>query len=200
MDIDLDFGDRTSILNLIQHVPAAMSKNDRLVRHVSGVYVNAIPRNSVSGTAAIDYRIAEQLGYVKLDFLNVSLYKQIRDPAHLNELMNRCPPWQRLRDPEFFSQLIHIGRHYSTMQRMPEPVDSIERMAMFLAVIRPSKRHLIGQRWTRVAQTVWDIDQDAAYGFKKAHGVAYSHLVCVHMNLCDSADKDNTAPLALLGG
>jgi hypothetical protein len=198
MDIDLDFGDRNSILNLIQHVPAAMVKNDRLVRHVSGVYVNDVPYNSVSGTAAIDYRIAEQLGYVKLDFLNVTLYQQIASPQQLTKLMDRTPPWTRLLDSEFFSQLIHIGRHYNTMRQMPEPVDSIERMAMFLAVIRPSKRHLIGQRWATVAQTVWQVSEDGAYGFKKSHAHGYATLVAVQMNLCDLADKNDTASLALL--
>lgn len=198
MDIDLDFGDRNSILNLIQHVPAAMVKNDRLVRHVSGVYVNDVPYNSVSTTAAIDYRIAEQLGYVKLDFLNVTLYQQIASPQQLAKLMDRTPPWTRLLDSEFFSQLIHIGRHYNTMRQMPEPVDSIERMAMFLAVIRPSKRHLIGQRWATVAQTVWQVSEDGAYGFKKSHAHGYATLVAVQMNLCDLADKNDTASLALL--
>ena len=188
MDIDLDFGDRDLVLAKIRHTPAAMVRERQLVRHVSGVYVNDIPYNSVSNTAAIDYETAEEIGYVKLDFLNVSLYKQIRDPAHLTELMERVPPWHRLRDPEFCGQLIHIGRHYGTIRRMPEPINSIERMAMFLAIIRPSKRHLIGQRWATVARTVWDNSQDGAYGFKKAHAISYSHLVCVNMNLLDLTD------------
>jgi hypothetical protein len=188
MDIDLDFGDRDLILSKIRHVPAAMLKNDRLVRHVSGVYVNDIPKNSVTQTAAIEYQTAEQLGYVKLDFLNVNLYKQIQGPDHLTQLMEREPAWQRLCDPEFFSQLIHIGRHYTTMRQMPEPVDTIERMAMFLAVIRPSKRHLIGQRWSTVAQTVWEVSEDGAYGFKKSHAHGYATLVAINMNLLDLAD------------
>jgi hypothetical protein len=188
MDIDLDFGDRDLELAKIRHTPAAMVRERQLVRHVSGVYVNNIPYNSASNTAAIDYETAEEIGYVKLDFLNVSLYRQIRDPAHLTELMERVPPWHRLRDPEFFGQLIHIGRHYSTMRRMPEPVDSIERMAMFLAIIRPSKRHLIGQRWTNVARTVWAVSEDGPYGFKKSHAHGYATLVAVHMNLLDLAN------------
>jgi hypothetical protein len=188
MDIDLDFGDRDAILSCIRHVPAAMLRDGRLTRHVSGVYVNNIPRNSVTATAAIEYQTAEQLGYVKLDFLNVNLYRQIQDPDHLTRLMERPPPWHRLNETEFFSQLIHIGNHYATMRRMPEPVDSIERMAMFLAVIRPSKRHLIGQPWARVAQTVWQVSEDGTYGFKRSHSIAYSTLVMVHMNLLDLAD------------
>ena len=188
MDIDLDFGDRDAILSCIHHVPAAMLRDGRLARHVSGVYVNDIPRNSVTETAAIEYQTAEQLGYVKLDFLNVNLYRQIKDPDHLTRLMERTPPWHRLNETEFFSQLIHIGNHYATMRRMPEPVDSIERMAMFLAVIRPSKRHLIGQPWGRVSQTVWQVSEDGTYGFKKSHAHGYATLVAVHMNLLDLAD------------
>jgi hypothetical protein len=198
MDIDLDFGDRDLILAQIKHIPAAMLRDNRLTKHVSGVYVNNIPKNSVTQTAAIEYQTAEQLGYVKLDFLNVNLYRQIKNTAHLTQLLERDPPWQRLQDPEFFSQLSHIGRHYSTMTRMPEPVNSIERMAMFLAVIRPSKRHLIGQRWVKVAQTVWDIGTEGGYGYKKSHGLAYSHLVAVHMNLLDLADQHHTTTLAAL--
>jgi hypothetical protein len=191
MDIDLDFGDRDAILSCIQHIPAAMLRDGQLARHVSGVYVNDIPRNSITATAAIEYQTAEQLGYIKLDFLNVNLYRQIQDPDHLTRLMERPPPWHRLNEPEFFSQLIHISNHYATMRRMPEPVNSIERMAMFLAVIRPSKRHLIGQRWSRVAQTVWQVSEDGTYGFKRSHSIAYSTLVMVHMNMIELQEHNS---------
>jgi hypothetical protein len=66
---------------------------------------------------------------------------------------------------------------------MPEAVNSIARMAMFLAVIRPAKRHLIGLPWARVAETIWERPVDDGYYFKKSHAVAYAHLVTVNMNL-----------------
>jgi hypothetical protein len=66
---------------------------------------------------------------------------------------------------------------------MPEAVTSIARMAMFLSVIRPAKRHLIGQTWATVAQTVWQRPDNDEYYFKKSHAVAYAHLVVVNMNL-----------------
>ena len=66
---------------------------------------------------------------------------------------------------------------------MPEAVDSIPRMAMFLSVIRPAKRHLIGLPWAEVSKTVWAKPTDDSYFFKKAHAVSYAHLVCVNMNL-----------------
>jgi hypothetical protein len=71
---------------------------------------------------------------------------------------------------------------------MPEPITSIARMAMFLAIIRPGKKHLIGKPWREVALTVWDKTDDG-YTFKQAHAVSYAHLVALHMNLLShSAD------------
>jgi hypothetical protein len=96
--------------------------------------------------------------------------------------MAQEPDWSRLYDPEFCSQLIHIGNHYETLIKMPEAVDSIPRMAMFLALIRPGKRHLLGKTWREVAETIWDATEEG-YTFKRSHSVAYSHLVAVHINL-----------------
>jgi hypothetical protein len=60
-------------------------------------------------------------------------------------------------------------------------------MAMFLAVIRPAKRHLAGKTWSEVARTVWNRPTDGSYYFKKAHSVSYAHLVAIHMNLLAEA-------------
>ena len=85
-------------------------------------------------------------------------------------------------DVDFCSLLIHIGAHHDLLMKCPEPVNSIPRMAMFLAIIRPGKRHLIGLPWAKVAETIWDKTADG-YIFKRAHAVGYAHLVAVHMNL-----------------
>ena len=65
---------------------------------------------------------------------------------------------------------------------MPNPINSIVELAMFLAVIRPGKRHLIGRPWKEVKLTIWDRPLDGYY-FKQSHSIAYAHLVAVHMNL-----------------
>ena len=103
--------------------------------------------------------------------------------------MAQEPAWDRLYDPEFCAQLIHINAHYDTLIKMPEAVNSIPRMAMFLAVIRPAKRHLIGEKWANVAKTVWDRPADDGYYFKKSHAVAYAHLVVVNMNLLSNSTE-----------
>lgn len=182
-DIDIDFGDREKILSLIEHIPAAMRKVSPMRKHATGIYVTDIPYDPVNDMAAIDYAEAEKRGYLKLDFLNVHVYNQVRDEKHLIELM-REPNWDNLKNKDFVEKLIHLGNQYSTLRNMPEPVNSIPRLAMFLAIIRPGKKHLIGKSWQDVAKTVWDKDQ-TGYTFKKSHAVAYAHLVAVHMNLLE---------------
>jgi hypothetical protein len=56
-------------------------------------------------------------------------------------------------------------------------------MAMFLAMLRPAKKHLQGKCWDEVRKTVWQKDADGQYGFKKAHAISYSLACVVNMNL-----------------
>ena len=182
-DVDIDFADRTRILSVIRHVPASIHPDGTTTAHNTGVYVHDIPVDPITQRAALDYRVAEQRGYVKLDFLNVGVYSAVRDEQHLNELLNTPPDWNSLYNREFCQQLIHVGKHYDTLLKFPEPVNSIARLAMFLAAIRPAKRHLIGKTWQEVGKTIWDNDGTGGYAFKKSHSISYSHLVVVHMNL-----------------
>jgi hypothetical protein len=183
-DIDIDFGDRDKLLQVIKHTPAAMRNVNPIRKHATGVYVTDIPYDPIHDMASIDYNEADKRGYFKLDLLNVHVYSQVRDELHLIELMGD-PDWSRLTDKSYVEKLIHLNNQFYNLQKMPEPVDSIPRLAMFLAVIRPGKKHLIGQRWIEVAKTVWDKGTDG-YTFKKAHAIAYSQLVVVHMNLLNN--------------
>ena len=180
-DIDIDFADRQQVLDLLNVTPASIIRDGKLVKHNTGVYATDIPVDPFSGSASLDYNDAEDRGYMKLDLLNVHVYKQVRDETHLVKLMQE-PDWTKLYDPAICAQLIHINNHYDTLLKMPEPVDSIPRLAMFLAVIRPGKRQLIGKTWKEVAETVWD-KVEGEYSFKKAHAIAYSQLVVVNLNL-----------------
>ena len=180
-DIDIDFADREQVLNLLNVTPASIIRDSKLTRHNTGVYATDIPVDPFVGSASLDYNVAEDRRYMKLDLLNVHVYKQVRDESHLIELM-REPDWTKLYDPAICSQLIHINNHYDTLLKMPEPVNTIPRLAMFLAVIRPAKRHLIGRTWKEVAASVWD-KVEGEYAFKAAHAIAYSTLVVINLNL-----------------
>ena len=178
-DIDLDFANREDVLKLIQHTPARQS-NGR--KHNSGIYVTDIPWDPVNQCAAIDYETAEQRGYFKLDFLNMSVYQLVKDPAHYQEMLDATPPWQRLwTDHTWASQLVHVGQ-YTNLLEIMRP-DSIQRLAAFISIIRPGKAHLQTRPWAEVFASVWDGDTSRGYTFKKAHSISYAMLVSLHMNL-----------------
>ena len=187
-DIDIDLGERDKLLAVIKHIPASMRNVIPNRKHPTGVYITDIPHDPVNDMAALHYVDAEKRGYFKLDLLNVHVYEQVRDEAHLIELMNE-PDWTVLKERATVEKLIHLGNSYDLIQRMPEPIDSIPRLAMFLAAIRPAKRHLIGRTWKEINQTVWDKDH-TGYSFKRSHAVAYAQLVVVHMNLLKGHSND----------
>ncbi len=180
-DIDIDLGDRDKLLAVIKHIPASMRNVTPARKHPTGVYITEIPYDPINDMSSLHYSDAETRGYFKLDLLNVHVYEQVRDEQHLIELMVE-PDWSMLSDRSTVEQLIHLGNSFDLIQRMPEPINSIPRLAMFLAAIRPAKRHLLGRTFKEINQTVWDKDQ-TGYSFKRSHAVAYAQLVVVHMNL-----------------
>ena len=182
-DIDIDVGNRDKVLEVIEHIPASIRKNNTVKKHPTGIYVTNVPYDPINDMCSLDYEVAEERGYLKLDILNVHVYNKIVDEKHLIELL-REPNWTNLNNRNFVEQLIHLGNQYDTLQKMPEPINSIPRLAMFLAVIRPSKRYLIGKTYKEVAQSVWEKESDG-YQFKKSHAISYAHLVVVHMNLLE---------------
>lgn len=187
-DIDIDVPDRSAVLALIKHTPARQTTDGRPRPHNSGVYVTDIPYDPVHGCASIDYEQAESRGYFKIDLLNMTVYKGVRDHAHLKHLMTETPPWQRLwQDPAWAQQLVHIGRYTDLLAAMRP--DSIPKMAAFISIIRPGKAHLQNCSWPEVFQSVWDGDTSRGYTFKKSHAVSYAALVAVHMNLLNTAHQ-----------
>lgn len=185
-DIDLDFADREQVLKLIQHVPARQTVDGRVRKHNSGVYVTDVPWDPVNECAAVDYQLAEQRGYFKIDFLNMHVYKLVQSPEHYEQMLAATPPWQRLwQDTEWTKQLVHIGNYTDLLSAMKP--DSIPRMAAFISIIRPGKAHLQKKDWKTVFESVWDGDDSRGYTFKKAHSLSYAVLVTLHMNLLNQA-------------
>jgi len=184
-DVDIDVADRDRLLSLFDKWTNARLENNS--KHNTGVYFTDIPYDAINETATLDYKVAEELGYFKLDILNVSVYQLVNNYDHLEQMMERDPPWERLwTDSAFCEKVIHVGNYYNLLQQMKP--DTIERMAMFLALIRPSKKHLIGKNWKEIAETIWEKPSDNSYYFKKSHSVSYAVLVKLHINLLDTLD------------
>jgi len=180
-DIDIDFLDRDQALNLFKHVKASRVDEGKLVKHNTGVYLHEVPVSAIEGLCAVPYEEAEDRGYFKIDFLNVGIYKGVRDEAHLVELMNREPLWDLLLDDNFSSLLFHVNGHGGIL-RETQP-KTVEQLAAVLAMIRPAKRHLVGKDWTTIMKEVWAKPENNDYFFKKSHATAYAAAIVVQMNL-----------------
>lgn len=180
-DIDIDFPDREQALKVLKHIRASRKDGENLVPHNTGIYLQSIPYNPVTNLANIDYKEAEERGYFKIDFLNVSIYKDVKNEDHLNQLLNTEPLWELLEQDDFTDLLFHVNGHGAILRAMKPK--NIEQLAAILAIIRPAKRYLIGKDWTTVMNEVWVKPDSDEYYFKKAHAISYAAAVVVHMNL-----------------
>ena len=182
-DIDIDFADRTVLLDKLKHRVAKLPTGKK---HNTGVYATEIPHNPVDKLSTIDYERAEDRGYFKLDFLNVSIYKDVKDETHLTSLMRKEPLWELLEHQDFVDQVFHVSGHSDLLKQL-KPT-SVEQLAATLAIIRPAKRHLADKDWQTIMKEVWTKPTNGEYYFKKAHAMSYAVACVVHMNLiCESS-------------
>ena len=181
-DIDIDFADRSIILSKIQH---RVAKLDTGKKHNTGVYATEIPHNPIDNLSTIEHKTAEDRGYFKLDFLNVSIYNDVKDEQHLTKLLEKEPLWQLLEHKDFSDQVFHLNGHSALLQQLTPT--SVEQLAAVLAMIRPAKRHLVNETWQTIFEEVWTKPEDGNFYFKKAHAISYAMACVVHMNLiCES--------------
>jgi len=180
-DIDIDFIDRDEALKHFKHIRAKRVEDGKSVKHNTGVYMHEVPFDPENNLCSIPYEDAEEQGLFKIDFLNVTLYKGIRNEEHLNRLMETEPLWDLLEQDDFTNLLFHVNGHGQILRKL-KPT-SIPQLAAVLAMIRPAKRHLIDQTWPDIMTEVWKKPEGDEYFFKKSHATAYAVAVIVQMNL-----------------
>ena len=178
-DVDIDFADRDQILNLVTHTAAMQQEGSKERKHNTGVYFHRVPTNPFNGLCTLSYKQAENMGWFKIDLLNVGIYSGFTDNNQIDHLLEKQPMWELLEHKEIIQQLFHIHNHSDTVIRM-KPT-SIQQLAMVLAVIRPGKKHLIGRTWSEIEQEVWTKTEDT-YSFKKSHSFGYATAIVLQLN------------------
>lgn len=187
-DVDIDMANRDNFLSLVNHTPACIEKDKNFTKHNTGVYFQPIPKFPLEGHSTIDHKKAEEDGWFKVDFLNNSVYTDIKDEAHLIKLLNTPPLWELLQHEEIASQLYHVS-NYINILKTYKP-NSIEQLAMILAIIRPAKKHLMNKTFDEIVKTVWIKPTDGEYYFKKAHAIAFASAIVVQLNLiCEKVNR-----------
>lgn len=182
-DIDLDFPDRTRVLDIIKHVPAILDDGKK---HNTGVYCHTIPTNPLTGLATIGQTNAEDRGYFKIDFLNVSVYNDpmIKSEEDIVRLLSIEPLWDLMYEKDICDQLFHINGYHNLLAQLKPK--SILELATVLALIRPGKKHLVPivaeKGFQAVQDEVW-VKTEEAYSFKKSHSLGYAHVIVMQLNL-----------------
>ena len=190
-DVDIDVFGREKILENMECVFGRIDRAEhKYERHPTGVYFQNIPRDPSTNISTLDYRIANDYGYFKIDFLNVNFYEGVRNEEHLLELMNREPPWDFFTYSEITDKLFQLNGHSGLLSKYKP--ESVEDLAMILAIIRPSKSYLQVAGWEQIRKEVWLKDPDGGYQFKRSHGLAYSLAIIVNLNLLiEKMSKEN---------
>lgn len=179
-DVDIDVQNRRLILDDLHHIEASIHRSNEIERHKSGVYFQPIPKDHISGLSAIDFKKAEEMGYVKIDLLHNHVYQKVRDPDHLRQLVQTEPNWDLLEHREVVEQLFQLHDHYEIVKELRPR--SLEELAMTIAIIRPGKRYLLGKNWYEIQKEIWTKTDDA-YSFKQSHSYAYAMVIIVQLNL-----------------
>jgi DNA polymerase III alpha subunit len=187
-DIDIDFADRTQALNVLKHIDARLDTDKK---HNTGIYVQSVPFNPITNLSTIDYKTAEDRGYFKIDFLNVSVYEGVRNKEHLARLLNQEPLWDLLEQKEFCDMIFHVNGYHNLIADLKPR--TIEELAMFLALLRPGKKHLIPickeKGFQAIEHEIWTKTEE--YSFKKSHSIGYAHAIVVQMNLvCEKINSE----------
>lgn len=181
-DVDIDCFGREKILEGLECIFGRIDRPDgKVEKHPTGVFFQNIPRDPTTNISTLDHRIAGEYGYFKIDFLNVNMYEGVKSEEHLVELMNREPPWDFFEYKEITDQLFHLNGHSNLLVKYKP--QSVEDLAMILAIIRPAKSYLQQCGWDKIRKEVWVKTGEENYQFKKAHGLAYSIAICVNLNL-----------------
>lgn len=185
LDIDISQKSREDMLEKLHHIPASKINEKGIFPHGVGIYMCDIPQDRISGLASIDYKHAEEdLGYIKIDFLHNTVYDDFISRNEIIDSLNKEPNWGLLYKKEIIEQLPHINNYYTLLNQLPL-IDSVEKLAMFIAIIRPGKKYLIDDvlknGWKSIIDKIW-LKENNGYQYKKSHAIAYALSIIVAMS------------------
>jgi DNA polymerase III alpha subunit len=185
-DIDIDTATSFDPTKVFPWIRASMVKDGQLLKHPCGVYPQRIARDPITGLAAVPYDVAEDLGFIKLDFLHLTVYDNLNSREELETLVNKEPEWTLLQLPSTHKKLFQLAKHGELLMKL-KPT-SLEELADVLALIRPGKSTLVPlytKSKTTARQLLWAQDSENGYTFKKAHAYGYALVIVLQLHLID---------------
>lgn len=160
-------------------------KDEKISAHPCGVYPQKMAVDPVTGLSAIPYDQAEDLGYLKVDFLHLSVYQHFTRRSEIDQLLQKEPDWSLLQLPSAQAKIFQLGKHGQLLTDL-KPTSIVE-LADIMALIRPGKKAFIGlyKSDRESARRVLFAKDESGYSFKKSHALAYSYVVLLQLHLIE---------------
>lgn len=185
MDVDIDFRTDFDPLKYFETaIRASMVKGGELVKHPAGAYLQTMPKDKLTGLAAIPYDKAEELGYTKIDFLHLSILDHFSSKQEIRALLKTEPDWFLLESADTVGKLFQLHKHFDVVYAVKPR--SVQELADCIALIRPGKRNLIQsylKNRERTRKELYKPSSDGKYHFKRAHAVAYALTIVLQLHL-----------------
>lgn len=186
MDVDIDTSPSFNPTTIFKSWPRASVLTDgKLAAHPCGVYPQQMAVDPLTKLAAIPYDEAEDLGYLKVDFLHLNVYKHFKSRREIDELVKKEPDWTYLQVPSAQAKLFQLANHGELLTELKPK--SLEEVADVMALIRPGKRNFLGlyKKEREAARRILYAKDETGYSFKKSHAVAYSYVVWLQLHLIE---------------
>jgi DNA polymerase III alpha subunit len=186
MDVDIDCTPSFNPTDLFKNwCRAAVVKDNKITPHPCGVYPQSMAVDPITKLAAIPYDEAEDLGYLKVDFLHLHVYSQFKTRAEIDMLIKKEPDWTLLQVPSVQAKLFQLAKHGDLLSELKPK--SILELADMMALIRPGKKNFIGlyKKDKLSARKILYAKDDSGFSFKKSHAIAYSYVVLLQLHLID---------------
>lgn len=186
MDVDIDTApsfDSTKIF--VNWARGSVIRDGKMTPHPCGVYPQSIPIDPMSKLSAIPYDQAEELGFLKIDFLHNNFYKHFKSRSEIDELLLIEPNWKLLELDSTHPKLFQFSKHGEMLKTLKPK--SIVEVSDCMALIRPGKKQFIGlySKNKIECRKILYAKDDSGYAFKKSHSLAYSFVVWLQLNLIE---------------
>lgn len=181
-DVDVDVASNTDRSSIGTRAIVYNEDTKRVLPHPSGVYLETVPIDNLTGNAAFDYKDGDAVGFYKVDILTNTVYDSFSSKEDLLLSAEKEPDWSLLQKPSVVDKLPHLSKHVEFVSEM-KPT-SVMELADCLALIRPGKIHLIDdyrEDKERTRKRLYARPKHGVY-FKKSHAVSYAVMIVAVLN------------------
>lgn len=196
IDLEISKSGKKSLSELMSDcLPASVlrERDGTLVQHGKGYYRFDGSVAAVGGLCAVPYAEAEELGMFKMDLTTQGVCDFVGSSERLRDMLAYIEDgrfdWDCLLNPERYDgskrKIYQLSNHMELMMEIRP--DSIERLAMACALVRPNKGQLreAAMAGERIGEEIWIVEGGS--DLKKPHALSLAMMIC-----CEALQVEGT--------